>query len=405
MPFKLGIAMKIHELLCQVTEPGQLLTYSEICKRVLDLQPDVKLRSILPSEHMQGKQNICKLCHDQPIFEKLSHGLYRVLPRLQAIPVLSIHDKLAQILAESSYQYLSITQIRQAALVRFPETHVPSIIPLDHTLGGACRLCQPKPLLERTEQRGVFRVVPSTEPSQASDSPLSLAVAFLYDYLNQGKTEDLFKPSAQLLKIMGQIPDLSSSQIAVLKTALHQRVAIDIKEFGHLLESELLHARLALRLYEQEGIEISLAHWAVEVWALVLAKLSATQVYSSSPFVHLQVAERDLSWPSPVIASLTLKFLTPVPLDRRLIWLKKNKQRIALLVEPEQDCLLGIRIGLRSFVPSTWSHFAISSQQIQQNLPLSEREKQAYTWFLCENQENLLPFLAWLDQFCGTDKA
>lgn len=405
MPFKLGIAMKIHELLCQATEPGQVLTYSEICKRVQDLLPDVKLRSILPSEHMQGKETICKLCHEQPIFEKLGHGLYRVLSRSPVLPLLSIHDKLAQILAESHYQHLNITQLRQAVLARFPETHVPSIIPLDHTLGGACRVCQSRPLLERTGQRGVFRVLPNSEPMLASQNPFSRAVAFLYDYLDQGKADDFIKPSAALLKIIGQIPDLSSGQITVLKTALFQRVVIDIKEFGHLLEPEILHARLALRLYEQEGIELSLAHWAVEVWAWVLEKLSATQVYASTTFVQLQVADRALSWSSPLSADLKLQFLNPVPLDKKMIWLKKNKQRIALLIEPEQHCILGIRVGLKAFVPSRWSHLAISHAQIPLNLPLSEREKQAYTWFLCQNQENLLPFLTWLDQFCGTDKA
>lgn len=90
--------MKIHDLLRQITQPGEILTYADIKSKLLLANPTLKPGSIIPSEHLSNKKGVCKACHKEPVFEKLEHGLYLVLPHLGSSQQESIHDKLEKAL-------------------------------------------------------------------------------------------------------------------------------------------------------------------------------------------------------------------------------------------------------------------------------------------------------------------
>lgn len=393
--------MKIHHILRQLTEPGTLLTYQEIKQKVRDAHPEIKSRSIVPSEHTRGKKGVCKLCHDWPVFEKLEHGLYRVLPGPEHVNELSVHDKLVQALATCLGQQLTVGAIRERVAALFPDTHLPSVIPLDHTLGGACRICVNTPLLERTAKRGCYRVL---APSQPAALPLALLnpeqVSRIGDLLLQFKPDVLHMQPESFLKALAALADLDYRELNLLAHALRERVVVDLIEFSPLLESEVLHARLAQRLYEKQGVSPPLARWAVEVWHAVLAG-SQAGIYSAvrQPEGY-SFGETGFGWTGLGASKFQLAFLQTMVLSAEICWLKKQRHRVAILAYPDSHRLLGMRPKL---VPAGVSELArlMPADALPVQLPLSPQELEGYLWYQFSDSDSLRSGLQLLDQSFG----
>lgn len=393
--------MKIHHILRQVTEPGTLLTYQEIKQKVRDAYPDIKSRSIVPSEHTRGKKGVCKLCHDWPVFEKLEHGLYQVLPGPEQVDELSVHDKLVQALAACLGQQLTVGEIRGRVAALFPDTHLPSVIPLDHTQGGACRICVNTPLLERTAKRGCYRVL---APPQPVALPLALLspdqLSRIGDLLMQFKPDILHAQPEGFLKALAALADLDYRELNLLAHALRERVVIDLLEFSPLLESEVLHARLAQRLYENQGISPPLARWAVEVWHTALAGGQAGIYAAVRQPEGYSFGESGLKWSGLRAAGIQLLALQTMALSAEISWLKKQRHRVALLAYPDTHRLLGVRPKL---VPAGLSELArlMPVEALPVQLPLSPHELEGYRWYQFSDSESLKKGLTLLDQSFG----
>jgi hypothetical protein len=396
--------MKIHDLLRQLLPPGAVLTYEDIKMQVLAAYPQVNPNSIVPSEHMRGRRGSCKLCHPLPIFEKLERGLYRVLPGEPAPPQLSVHDKLVHVFQSRSHQLLTVAEIRLLVAADFPDTHLPSVIPLDHTLGGACRWCQAGPLLERTGRRGLYRVL--LPPSQAlppmvDDTGLSEGQKESLLALLQTYQADLMRfqlvPFEQALDAL---PEFGYREKKLLLTALRERVLVDLAEFGPLLDTQVLHTQLAQRLYAHHGISLDLAHWAVMIWQYLLHRLQ--KGYAPSFVIPYRVAEPPESHAYYTsMGEVVLQNLQLIPLNPAAYWLKKRRHRVAWV---QASTTAGYYLALRTpfykmaLVPQLLP-YACSRPE----LPLApERD---YQWFQFSQSPDLITAILRVDTFLGVGSA
>lgn len=387
-------AMKIHDILRQVTEPGMVMTYEEIRQKVLAAAPKTKASSIVPSEHMAGRSGVCRLCRVHPIFEKLTRGLYRVLASPEP-EVLPIHDQLAQALADYAGQIMRVKQIREAVVQLFPATHPPSIIPHDHIAGGACRSCQSRPLLVHGQRWGTYLVLGGKEVQAAIPGLTPVQ----QDAIR--KALEGYLPERQHLQLelfteeLAAIPSLSPRESNLLLSAVRERAAVDLLEFAALMDEQTLHQRLAQRLYEYQGIRLELAHWAIAAWA---GLLKGRIVYPPAAGSLRQVAEAASVWQEQVLPGIQLKQLQIQPHQPECVWLMKHRHRIAFLAHPRTHRLLGLQLG---FLPADMHKrlqpFSCQNPQSLLDFVLAE-ELQAYAWYRFPDHAQLVQILQALDE-------
>lgn len=393
--------MKIHDLLRQLLSPGAILTYEDIKAQVIAVYPQLNPNSIVPSEHMRGRRGSCKLCHAFPIFEKLERGLYRVLPGSLAVPQLSVHDKLRQVFQSRPHQLLTVAEIRLLVATEFPDTHLPSVIPLDHTLGGACRCCQTGPLLERTARRGVYRVLLTTSqlvPPVVDETGLNEAQKSALLGLLQKHQADLMRfqlePFVQALEALSEF---GYREKKLLLTALRERVLVDLVEFGPLLEIDILHTQLAHRLYVHHGISLDLARWAVMIWQYLLHLLH--KGYAHTLETSYRVAETPESHAyHTAMGEVVLQTLQLLPLNSEVYWLKKRRHRVAWL---QASATAGYYLALRS--PFYKGDLVPELAPYQSPRPaLSLAPESDYQWFQFPHSHALISVILRLDAFWGT---
>lgn len=386
-------AMKIHDILRQVTEPGMVLTYDEIRQKVLAAYPKAKASSIVPSEHMAARQGVCRLCRSQPIFEKLARGLYRVLASPEP-EVLPIHDQLAQAVANDAGRILTVRQLREAVARLFPATHLPSIIPHDHIAGGACRGCQDSPLLVHGQQRGTYLVLGARDAPGEIPGLTPVQQEAIRKALEKYLPERLHLQPELFTEALAAIPSLSPRESNLLLSAVRERTVVDLLEFAALMDEQTLHQRLAQRLYEYQGIRLELARWAVAAWARLLHGRIA---YPPAANRLRQVAEAASVWQDQALAGIQLKQLQIQPQRHACLWLMKQRHRIAFLAHPRSHRLLALQTGLLPVdMQERLQPFSCQNPQSFLGFVPSE-ELQAYAWYRFPEHAQLEQILLALD--------
>lgn len=289
--------MKIHDLLAQAlaSKQGKLLSYLEIQSTVLQAYPNLKPSSILPREHT-GKTGpkACLLCQKRPLLARQGHGIYKVLSQSNFSPEKSTHDKLASVLQNHTGEIFTLAQIRTLVSQAFPDAHLPSILPSDHMLGGACRECSKTPLFGKTSKRGLYQVlarepiavikttvVPGnvSQPAAASSLPIPAIRQLLESYgyeLLQAHPEGFI---TQMNQHLGKY----RREINLLGTALRERIPFDLVEFASLGDYDDLFGRLCQRLERYQGLQPAVAEWAVATWGKILRQDALLEQHDSPP--------------------------------------------------------------------------------------------------------------------------
>lgn len=380
--------MNIHQILQVVTRPGTVLSYAEIKAKVQAAFPETRAGSILPSEHVRGHCKNCKRCQQQPLFEKLGHGLYRVLPQSEREADYSVHDKMRLALAEYTGQVLKVATLRQLVLERFPQTHLPSVIPSDHSYGGACRICAHSPLLERTGQRGLYRVLSLSPTRGASLKAPSEAVGILRQLLQNEDLARLQEQSEAFAQRLRQT-SLPQREIHLLLAALQARIPNDLLDYGPLLAPELLQTRLAQRLYDQQGISLNLAHGAIQTWKQALQP--ALTAYASGGAVVSQVAEKT--------GRPGFRHLQAQVLRQGVRLFKKRRRRVALSLQQGAFWLLGLRAEL--LTPVLESKLSQTATAVDVRPSVAGQRTEAFKWYQLNSQADLDTLLWILDQSFG----
>lgn len=329
--------MALHTLFSCQTE----VLYEEIKQKVLVAYPAIKPKSIVPSEHIAGKKGVCKQCHDWPLFEKIAHGLYRVLPGARA-DALSIHEKLERALAAVENTVLTVAQIRQCVADAFPDTHLPSVIPLDHTVGGACRHCQTSPLLEHTSRRGFYRVLAQVAASETEALLTGEQLAEMRKLLQVFFPERLHLQAEPFGRALAEGNALSAHQRNALVAAVRERVVVDFWEFAHLVDVEVLRSRWVHRLYEYQGLRLEVAEWAVAAWVNILEEMAGARYPTSTLQRSYALSEQQNSIPAPKVAGITFQFLEVHVLKRYVYALKKQRHHIAWVTDGPNEYWLGV---------------------------------------------------------------
>lgn len=377
--------MNIHQMLHSVTRAGTILTYSEIRDKVLALYPDAKAQSILPSEHVKSRKCMCKACCQQPLFKKLSHGLYRVLDTPKIQRELSIHEKLNHSLEPFKHQVLSIKIIREHLTQAFPETHPPSIIPSDHTYGGACKVCAQTPLLERTTHRGYYRILSPLQAFMQERTILPVDNG-LQSILKKCDLKQLAQQKELLAQELKEKSTLQSREIHLILAALNEQVVRDLLDFSPLSDPNLLKTRLAQRLYDQQGICLPLAHWAVEVWS---------EAIKSQHYIHNSASS--ITATDETVPSLQLYNLSHTKLHAKISLFKKRGRRVALLFQDKEKTQLGLRKELLS--PDLEQELEQWGTKIHK-IPaqIYQQKTKAYHWYQLKEASDTKQALAALDR-------
>lgn len=348
--------MKIHDKLIEVTRAheGKIFSKQEIEKLVLAYDPYLKSSSILPAEHTSGKR--CALCKKSPIFEKLEHGLYKVLPQPSSRHHLSNHEVLWQALQDASNQLLTKAQILAKVRAFSPETHLESIIPTDHMAGQAvCKACKSFPLLEKTGQRGLYKVrnlkllQSLTRPQILNlDSPESqqhLLTQRLLQFVKKHGRRNLLQSPENLANTLESLFLDAAREGFILGLVLRDQIVRDLLKYADDLPWPLHEKKLAEQLYQHFGIDQDLGRWAINSWGQALelpaALASKALIYPSSqaqPKLQEEAAIFSTLAPERLqIAKKHLQNLQINPTKTGYEALKKGRHRIAMVLYLSQQ--------------------------------------------------------------------